>query len=243
MSFFGQSGQRDRDRRGRSVSERRGDRSSGHEPAAVTRGAPSPEFRLYVEGPRDRDILQAWAHRLSPALARSLNPCAVILGGRQPARAVEHFRSLGGAGAGVRGLVVLDRDHHSQPQSLTPAEPGLELFTWRRRHIESYVLVPAAIRRFLDLGTDVSRAERLIDDHIPPPDDEDAYRRINAKQMLGSKGALARGLGGALSAGGIARCMRAEEFHPDILELYDRIRHGLGLREPVCEVIRRPMPL
>ncbi len=47
---------------------------------------------------------------------------------------------------------MLDRDHHldddggdSAPGDLA-AEPGLELFVWGLRHIESYLLVPSAIR-------------------------------------------------------------------------------------------------
>ena len=44
-------------------------------------------FSVYVEGPRDRDVLAAWARRLSPPLARAFEPACVILGGRQPARA------------------------------------------------------------------------------------------------------------------------------------------------------------
>ncbi len=240
MSPFDSAGERNRSQRSGSASALggigRSDPEQRHSREAGTTG-----FTLYVEGPRDWDLLRIWARRLSPALARSLDPGAVILGGRQPARAVEHFRSLGGAAAGGRGLVVLDRDHHTESRRIMPAEPGLEFFTWGRRHIESYVLVPDAIRRFLARGSGASRANRLIDDHIPQPDDENAHSSINAKHLLGSKGPLARELGQALSPGAIARCMRAEEFHPDILYLCDRIRSGLGLVEPVCEVVRRPV--
>ena len=74
-------------------------------------------FVLYVEGPRDCDLLRTFARHLSPALARAVGASAVILGGRRPARAQEHFRDLGGASAGVRALCVLDRDDevHAPP--------------------------------------------------------------------------------------------------------------------------------
>ena len=79
------------------------DRAAG---ASDARGG----FVLYLEGARDRGILLAWCRRFLPAAAAPLSRSTVILGGRQPARAVEHFRNLGGAEAGARGLCVLDRD-------------------------------------------------------------------------------------------------------------------------------------
>ena len=129
--------------------------------------APAENFFLYVEGARDADILRAWARRLSPRLARSLRQRLVILGGRRPARAVEHIRAEKGAGRQGSGLVVLDRDHHGE--ALDPAPPGspLEIFTWGRRHIESYVLVPSAIHRLMGPEVDPVRLGRLLDNHLP----------------------------------------------------------------------------
>jgi hypothetical protein len=163
----------------------------------------------------------------------------VILGGRRPARAIEHFRDRGGAESGASGIVVLDRDHHSQPEEGLSQAPGLELFTWGRRHIESYVLVPEAIRRAVDPALDLARAERLIEDHVPRPDDEEQCRDINAKHLLGSKGPLARGLGGVVPPAAIARCMRVDELHPEVLGLFSRIRQGLGLPAHGPEIVRR----
>ncbi len=227
MSRFGPSDQPSKRRRSKTRSR-------------VGAASSASEFVLYVEGPRDHDILRIWARRLSPNLARSLDPCAVILGGRQPARAREHFRGLGGEAAGLRGLVVLDRDHHRDADHVIEGEPGLEFFTWSRRHIESYVLVPDAIRRFVGREQDAApRADRLIVDHVPAPSDEAAHRGLDAKRLLGNKGPFARAMGSPLSPAGIARCMRAEELHPDVIDLYDRIRDGLGMRERHCEVVRR----
>jgi hypothetical protein len=229
MTPFGPSGRRQRSSKA-SLARGRG---------AARGGADGGEpFFLYVEGPSDRDILRIWARRLSPHLARSLDPCAVILGGRRPARAVEHFRRLGGAAAGIRGLVVLDRDHHAEDEAVLE-EPGLELFTWGRRHIESYLLVRSALARCAAERAEAKLAERLVADHVPAADDEQAHRTLNAKHLLGSKGPLARGLGATLAPGDIARCMRSEELHADVLRLYERIRAGLGLKESELEVVRR----
>jgi hypothetical protein len=61
-------------------------------------------FVLYVEGPRDRDVLLAWALRVHAPLGRALEADAVILGGRQPDRAREHYRALRERVSVARGL-------------------------------------------------------------------------------------------------------------------------------------------
>ena len=61
---------------------------------------------------------------------------------------------------GARALCVLDRDDGSEAAVPGGGEPGIEFFTWSRRHIESYLLVPEAIRRSLRLGDDDGRLER-----------------------------------------------------------------------------------
>jgi hypothetical protein len=197
-------------------------------------------FLVYVEGPRDRDILGAWARRLSPRLSRELVASTVILGGRQPARAAEHLRELRRHRAATRGICVLDRDGDGTPEPAS--EPGLEFFTWGRRHIESYLLVPDAIRRGLGLRDHDGHFDRLMRAHLPAPDDERALRDLDAKQLLGRKGPLARFLSRPVAPGRIARAMRCEELHPDVRALFARIQSGLGLveSEPVVTVRRRP---
>ena len=86
-------------------------------------------FLVYVEGARDRDILAAWARRLSPRLAGELVASTVILGGRQPARAAEHLRGLRQHRSATCGICVLDRDGDETPEPAS--EPGLEFMkTW-----------------------------------------------------------------------------------------------------------------
>jgi len=200
---------------------------------------PSENFFLYVEGPLDAEILRSWARRFSPHLARSLQRRFVILGGRRPARAVEHIRAEGRAGRPGRGLIVLDRDHHSGPSSAGISESSLEVFTWSRRHIESYVLVRSAMGRLLESDIDAARFSRLMDDHLSFLHDEEACRQVDAKRLLGRHGPLARETRGAISSAAIARVMRLDEFHDDVMELYRRIEAALGLTMPGLEVIRR----
>jgi hypothetical protein len=188
---------------------------------------------LYVEGPQDRAILRAWAYRLLPSMARRLFSASVILGGRRPARAVEHFRSAGGSDAGLVGVCVLDRDDGNQPPISDSGAPGLEFFTWGRRHIESYLLVPAAIERTLGMIPDADRrVRRAIDAALAGSVDEAVYSQIDAKRLLGPTGELPRVVGQPISVQRVARATRVEELHPDVHRLFDRLREGLGISHP-----------
>ncbi len=184
---------------------------------------------LYLEGPSDRDILGAWAWRVSPALARALGDAAVILGGRQPARAAEHFRNVRAVDLRARGICVLDRDDGgAAPPANATAEDGLEVFTWGRRHIESYLLVPEALLRAAGLPPDDPRSTRLLRGVLPPSNDEGAHRDLHAKTLLFEGGALARALGRPLPPGRIARQMDRRDLHPDVLDLLARIAAGIA---------------
>jgi hypothetical protein len=196
-------------------------------------------FALYVEGPSDLDILQVWARRLSPSLARVVEHCAVILGGRRPARALEHFRESGLAGGDMRAVCVLDRDGQSRVPEPPSGDSRLEFFTWPRRHIESYLLVPDAIRRCLHLRRGDARVDRLLREYVPDACDEVSVAEVDAKRLLTSRGPIARKLGCTLSPAGIARCMRRDEIHSDVLDLFERVRDGVGLRETQQHVVRR----
>jgi len=189
---------------------------------------PGSRFVLYVEGPSDREILRSWAWRVSPELARALVQTAVILGGRQPGRAADHFRTIRSQCSDARGLCVLDRDGAAASPAPTPSpEPGLEFFTWGRRHIESYLLVPDAILRAAGAAAEDPRQARLVRRHLPPLHDEPAMREVHAKALLAEGGPLARALGRPLSPGHIARQMDRRDLHPDVLDLLGRVAAGL----------------
>jgi hypothetical protein len=230
-------------------------------------GTSDGQFILYVEGARDREILGCWARRIDSTLTRCIEQNTVILGGRRPARAVEDFEKRGGRAAGYSGLIVLDRDDHPHLDSeavggrsvgagegaalggsvihpdragSVTKESGLELFVWSLRHIESYLLVPEAIRRMLGLKADDRRIERSIE-ATPSDSFPGATRRssLHAKRILGSGGSLSEALGTELRAGEIARAMRPEELHGDVRMLFDRIGTLSGLSVKAPEVVIR----
>jgi hypothetical protein len=187
------------------------------------------EFILYVEGPRDREILRAWAYRLQPALARRILAETVILGGRQPKRALRHFLSRGGTASGIRALCILDRDDGAASLPFRDGEHGLQFFTWSRRHIESYLLVPSALRRALCLGESDAQLGRILGRHLPPAGDESAFQNVDAKRLLGPNGVLPRALGRPVPLSGVARATRENELHPDVHELFGRLRGLLAV--------------
>jgi len=179
-------------------------------------------FVLYVEGPRDRDVLRAWALRLHAPLGRAMAAAAVILGGRQPRRARSHFRELRDAHPDALGLCVLDRDGNGHDLSPPEEEPGLEFHVWGRRHIESYLLVPEAIRRSLRLPSADGRVTRACRRLLPAEDDENAFQDLDAKRLLAPEGELARAVGRPLQTGRIARAMREDDLHPEVRQLLER---------------------
>jgi hypothetical protein len=205
------------------ANDRANDRANGSQVPRVF----AARFALYVEGPRDRSLLEAWAQRVSPALAEALARATVILGGCRPARAAEHFRELRDADAAARGLCVLDRDAEGAPRPRAVEEPGLEFFTWGRRHIESYLLVPSAIRRSLRLPADDARVERFFRSQLPG--DEAGLGAIDAKPLFAFQGELQQLLGRAVRPVHVARAMFAGEIHADVLELLARVRAGVGM--------------
>lgn len=176
-------------------------------------------FVLYIEGPRDKDVLRAWARRVSWPLGRALSERSVILGGRQPERAAAHFRDVCRVHDGARALCVLDRDGGcgDAPQG----DPALEFHVWERRHIESYLLVPDAIRRSLRLPQGDRRLLRACRDLLPEADDKEGWGRLDAKRLLAPEGELARVVGRPIQPGRVARAMREDEIHQEVRGLLD----------------------
>lgn len=204
--------------------------SRTHIPRAPRPFASEPRAFLYVEGPRDREIIEGWTWRASCRLAEHVSESTVILGGRQPARAREHFaeqRAENGPLREVRGLCVLDCDEAPAPAAPNDAD-GLEFFVWRRRHIESYLLVPAALARVLRNFD--ARSLRALGAELPAADDERGWRALDAKRRLA--------LNGRVPWGRLARSLREDELHPEVQRLLARLALLFGVAA-VSEVTPR----
>ncbi len=201
------------------------------------------QLTVYLEGPLDRDVLRGFALRLGPRPVDALFGRVVLLGGRQPLRALAHFSEILAREPRARGLCVLDRDAEGAESPPPGAPDAFEVFTWTRRHIESYLLVPEAIRRSLRGRVDRGRVERALRETFPPGSDEDWLREVDAKRILAPQGRLARALGAPLRPGAIARAMAPSEIHDDVKSLFERLRRARGMAASDPLVTRRkPVP-
>lgn len=120
---------------------------------------------LYVEGQSDVGLLKTLARKFKPDLYDKLNEILIKpLGGRKPELAKKHFWGLTAYSDGVSGICLLDRNNKSYNDAIEEAKRytgnGLDFYIWRRRHIESYLLVPPAIKRVAGLE------ERLVDEFL-----------------------------------------------------------------------------
>ncbi|HIG72617.1 MAG TPA: hypothetical protein EYG46_07370 [Myxococcales bacterium] len=201
-------------------------------------------FALYVEGPRDRDVLRHFAQKLSPELAKTMDPCVRILGGKQPERAAQMFgRLVEEAGQKKRdkprGLCILDRDDDERwnakktddaQDAMSNDAANLEFVVWNRRQIESYLLVPHALRRCASKHGADTQFDRILASTLPDNGDEAAFASLNAKRLLSARGPIADYLGRPLRAREIVRNMSPVDIHDDVKAVLTRVRDYVGTR-------------
>ncbi len=188
---------------------------------------------LYTEGETDAGLLREWAQVLDhPALAYLERPFLHPLGGNAWPEAPEHFYALRDAFPKLRGAAVIDRP----PKPVD--DPSIAVHVWRRREIENYLLVPAAIRRFIQSRSPGPLFDRLAAERaqvvdrafakqVPtgfdPFDDSVVFLRdVKASDdfllpLLGDCGLSTSKKDLFL----IAAQMRPEEIHPEIKEALD----------------------
>ena len=109
---------------------------------------------LYLEGPTDLQILQAFAKRLGhQAAIKALERPFVHYVGNQPGEAAKHYFGLREALPKLRGIALFDRlEIELQARQL------LRQMQWKRREIESYLCTRATLEAY-------ARAE---DAEMPP---------------------------------------------------------------------------
>ena len=117
-------------------------------------------WMLYLEGSTDLAILRRLAERLNHPAQTVLHDTvpAIYLGGNKPQEARDHFHGLREAKPNLVGFALfdrLDKELHTGSQ--------LTERMWSRREIENYLVTPASLRAFVQLGLGddlVSQAER-----------------------------------------------------------------------------------
>jgi len=206
---------------------------------------------LYTEGHTDLAILREWARILAhPALdylTRLVFWKPTVLEHRPGAEGVpakDHYEALRLVRDDVPGLVILDGDANPNvgPTALTGS--GLQRVRWRRYEIESYLVHPAALARYVtqqvgEAGAiqHVADLDRYLRDNFPPAVIADALgehvflNNTKARTLLIAPALEAAGLHGLpyTRYHEIAALMQAEEVHPEVREKLDAIVQAFKL--------------
>ena len=205
---------------------------------------------LYVEGHTGLDILRAWAnalgHRSADLLRRVFWKPTVweTRTGADGIKAENHYDALKLVREDIPGLVLIDGDANLGIKSTPITGQGLQRLRWSRYEIESYLLHPRSLSRFVEQKVGVDAApphledlQRHFEETYPP-----AFLKDPLKDTPYLKNTKARTdlLPPALDAAGlpgfpytsyyeIAALMKPEEIHPEVVEKLDHIMEAFGL--------------
>ena len=206
---------------------------------------------LYVEDYTDINILRAWAatleHRASELLTTELMWKPLVFQaqeGRPGIRARDHYHALQLVREGLPGLELRDGDARPEVQDTEITGAGLQRFHWRRYEIESYLLHPDALARFVGSVVGADAAAPYVEDMLSYWNDE--FPPAVVKDPLGNHEYLnvtkarTRLLSPLLEAAGlhglpytryheIAALMLPEEIHPEVVEKLDDICRAFGV--------------
>jgi len=115
-------------------------------------------WMLYLEGSTDLAILRSLAARLGHPAAAILHDSVPVLylGNNQPHEARNHFHGLREAKPDLVGFALFDR----LDKELQTGSQLIERM-WTRREIENYLVTPASLRAFVQIGL---RSDDLIEE-------------------------------------------------------------------------------
>jgi hypothetical protein len=206
---------------------------------------------LYVEGHTDIGILREWArilkHKAYDLLTKALFWKPTVWESRLGAcgvQARDHYEALQLVKAGIPGLMLLDGDCRTEVPETPITGAGLQRVRWKRYEIESYLVHPVALKRFVENQVGKDAAEPHLADlgkyfqaNFPPPFIENP---LSDPAFLISTKARVDLIPPALEAAGllnipytkfneIAAVMLPEEIHPEIREKLDAICRAFNL--------------
>ena len=209
---------------------------------------------LYVEDYTDINILRAWAeklqHRALALLTTELmwKPISFHAQQGRPGRGItarDHFAALQLVRDDLPGLELLDGDAHREIGATPITGSGLQRLRWRRYEIESYLLHPEALTRFVaaQVGEGVARQHidgmlTWWDQELPPAV---ARNPLGDHPFLNGTKARTDLLPPLLEAAElflvpytryheIAALMRPDEIHPEVSEKLDAICRAFGVQ-------------
>ncbi len=205
---------------------------------------------LYLEGKSDLDLLRGWAKALDHPAARLLEGTFWIPTAEESGRGFtkKHFRALKARAPALRALEIRDRNGSDAARwrGLAPGDLRTEkesrempddflLAFWTRYEIENYLIHPEAIARFVARSMDEKRAENVrrgIKEYWPPvlienPFGTTSYDQTKGKTVITEVLAVAGIDAKESEYCRIARIMKPEEIHPDVVAMLDKIESQL----------------
>ena len=208
---------------------------------------------LYVEDYTDINILREWAatlgHRATGLLTNELMWKPLVFQaqeGRPGIRARDHFDALQLVREGLPGLELRDGDARPEIPDTEITGAGLQRLHWRRYEIESYLVHPDVLARFVEsvVGADAA-APHIEDmliywrDEVPPAVMKNP---LGNHEYLNVTKARTRLLPPLLLAAElydwadtytryheIAALMLPEEIHPEVVEKLNAICRAFGV--------------
>ena len=206
---------------------------------------------LYVEDYTDVNILRAWAatleHRAAGLLDTELMWKPLVFQPQEGCpgiRARDHFEALQLVREDLPGLELRDGDARPPVPDTEITGAWLQRLRWRRYEIESYLVHPDAIARFIEAVVGADSAEAYVEDMLsywrdefPPAVVRDP---LGDHEFLNVTKARTRLLPPLLEAAGlhglpctryheIAAGMLPEEIHPEVTEKLDAICRAFGV--------------
>jgi len=206
---------------------------------------------LYIDGYTDLDVLRQWArilnHPVYKVLTTNLFWKPAVVETRPGAAGVwarDHYDALKLIRDDLPGLQLIDGDARPEIQSSLITGQGFQRLRWRRYEIESYLVHPDAIARYVEkqVGTDAARPHledlrKHFEESYPPAFLRDPFG--DYPYLVSSK-ARTDLLPPALTAAGlpalpytryheIAAVMLPEEIHPEVKEKLDLIQKAFNL--------------
>ena len=211
---------------------------------------------LYVEGYTDINILMEWAkvlgHPAYETLTTKLFWKPTVWEPRSGAsgiKARDHYEALRLVKPDLPGLILLDGDDERNITETPITGQGLQRLRWKRYEIESYLIHPKTLERFIEkeVGTGPLSAESkkdmraymeetftpaFLQDPFKPNPLVDAYlQQRKARTEVVPPILDAAGLHGFpyTRFNEIASVMLPEEIHPEVIEKLDAIQRAFGL--------------
>ena len=204
---------------------------------------------LYLEHYTDLDILRAWAKVLRHPIADFLATrvfwkptVAETRAGAAGTKAREHHQALLLVRGDIPALELVDGDAHEGIQSTPITGQGFQRLRWRRYEIESYLVHPDALARYVqtkvgtEAGPHLEDLRRHFEENYPiflrdPLADNPIAMSLKARTDILPPALAAAGLPGLpyTRYHEIAAVMLPEEIHPEVREKLDLIQRALGL--------------